>query len=63
MQIFIAKCGLEVAECELVGDGLPVTQDGANRFASKVWANAKKAGPSANFRRRYAAKHSRKYGA
>ncbi len=37
MKSFITIGNLEIAECELVGAGLPLTQDGAEKLAKRMW--------------------------
>jgi len=36
MKTFIAQ-QMEIAECELVAEGLPVTQEGAEELAKRRW--------------------------
>lgn len=36
MKVFVA-CDMEIAECELIAEGLPVTQDGAETLAKRRW--------------------------
>ncbi len=42
MKLFYAQ-GFEIAECELRDAGLPITQDGADKFATIQWRGSKSA--------------------
>lgn len=41
MKTFIAQ-GMEIAECELVAEGFPISQQGAEMYATKAWSKMRK---------------------
>jgi len=42
VKVFITKFNSEIAECELIGNGLPVTQEGAEKLAKLQWEAMRK---------------------